>query len=255
MQISTNEPAFRPVVDEIYRLRVSHHLPRMPSKLMLLSVFHDLVKPQWRAVLLELKSAGSLPVSEIARRVGASYMAAKQHCEELKNNGYLDRTRVPRSAVGRPEIFYSLSAKADPLFPQAGIAFTLHLMDELKNLLGENVPEKLLFQHFQSQQDRWQILIPREKSIAAKASALCALREKDGCHSTFKHSADAICHIEELHNPLQRIFERYPRAVTMELRMIENLLDTRVQRRELPSGRNSLPRVIFEIPCASISSK
>jgi predicted ArsR family transcriptional regulator len=214
---------------------------------MLLPVFNDLIKPQWRAVFLELKRAGGLPVSDLARRVDASYMAVKQHCEELKKIGYLDRTRVPRTAVGRPEVFYSLSAKADALFPQAGLGFTLKLLDELKHLLGESGPEKLLFQHFQNQQDRWEPLIGHMKAFEEKAGTLFSLREKEGCHCNFKIVSETLLHIEELHNPLQRVFEAYPRAVTMELRMIEQLLETRVTRRELPSGRNAQARVIFEV--------
>lgn len=214
---------------------------------MLLPVFNDLVKPQWRVVLLELKSSGGLPVSELARRVDASYMAVKQHCEELKKTGYLDRTRVPRTAVGRPEVFYSLSAKADALFPQAGVGFTLQLLEEMKKLLGENVPEKLLFQHFQNQQDRWKPLINHMKSFEEKAGTLFSLREKEGCHCNFKIASPTLLQIEELHNPLQRIFECYPRAVAMELRMIEQLLETRVVRREVPSGRNAQMRIVFEV--------
>ena len=95
---------------------------------MLLPVFQDLIKPQWRAVLEELKLSGGLPVSELARRLDASYMAVKQQCEELKKLGYLDRSRIPRTAVGRPEIFYSLSVKADALFPEAGLRFTLEIL-------------------------------------------------------------------------------------------------------------------------------
>lgn len=214
---------------------------------MLLPVFNDLVKPQWRAVFLELKTSGALPVSELARRVTASYMAVKQHCEELKKAGYLDRARVPRTAVGRPEVFYSLSAKADALFPQAGVELTLQLFDEMKKLLGESVPEKLLFQHFQNQQDRWKPLLGQVKSFEERAGTLFALREKEGCHSNFKIASETLLQIEELHNPMQRIFEHYPRATAMELRMIENLLETRVIRREIPSGRNAQLRVIFEV--------
>jgi len=33
----------------------------------------------------------------------------------------------------------------------------------------------------------------------------------------------------------------------MELRMIEQLLGTRVTRREIPSGRNAQARVVFEV--------
>ncbi|MEO5915340.1 MAG: winged helix-turn-helix transcriptional regulator [Luteolibacter sp.] len=211
-----------------------------------------MIKPQWRAVLEELKLSGGLPVSELARQVNASYMAVKQHCEELKKIGYLDRSRIPRTAVGRPEIFYSLSAKADALFPQAGADFTLDVLDELKGLFGESTPDKLLFQHFQKQQAKWQPLLAKAESLADKATKLVALREKAGCFIRCTHDPESGFRIEEFHNPLQRVFDRYPRAVAMEHRMIEELLGMRVGRRELAGGRAGQPRVIFEIPIPAI---
>lgn len=215
---------------------------------MLLPPFQDLIKPQWRVVLEELKLSGGLPVSDLARQVNASYMAVKQHCEELKKIGYLDRSRVPRTAVGRPEIFYSLSAKADALFPQAGAAFTLELLDELKSLFGESTPDKVLFQHFARRQEKWRPLLAKAPALAEKAAKLTALRERDGCFIRCLSDGDGGLKIEEFHNPLQRVFERYPRAVAMEQRMIEELLGSRVVRRELAGGRAGQPRVIFEVP-------
>lgn len=214
---------------------------------MLLPVFQDLIKPQWRAVVEQLKLSGGLPVSELARQVDASYMAVKQHCEELKKLGYLDRSRVPRTAVGRPEIFYSLAVKADGLFPQAGTAFTVELLEELKGLLGESTPDKVLFQHFQNQGDRWQALVGKVAAVPEKIAKLVALRQKEGCFIRVKPEVDGVTVIEEFHNPLQRLFEKYPRAVAMEQRMIEQLLGVRVVRREQDGGRAGQPRVVFEV--------
>ncbi len=214
---------------------------------MLLPVFQDLIKPQWRVVLEELKLSGGLPVSELAKRVDASYMAVKQHCEELKKAGYLDRSRIPRTVVGRPEIFYSLGVKADALFPEAGSGFTLDLLDVLRGQYGDNAPDKLLFQHFQNQQEKWLPMLSKESSLTAKASKLVALRNKEGCSARVGEDPGKGLCIEEYHNPLLRIFERYPRAAAMELRMIEQLLGVRVARRELSGGRTGQPRVIFEI--------
>jgi len=214
---------------------------------MLLSVFQDLIRPQWRAVLEELKLSGGLPVSELSRRVNASYMAVKQHCEELKKLGYLDRARIPRTAVGRPEIYYSLAAKADELFPHAAGVFTLSLLEEMKVLFGENAPDKLFFQHFQNLYDKWLPVVTKETTVDEKTAKLVALRNKEGC---FGRSSDGVEHgtcFEEFHNPLQRIFEVYPRAAAMEQRMIEQLLGIRLNRSEIAGGRTGQPRVVFEM--------
>jgi predicted ArsR family transcriptional regulator len=214
---------------------------------MLHPAFQDLIKPQWRAVLAELKNSGAMSVSDLARHVGASYMAVKQHCEELKKLGYLDRSRVPRTLVGRPEIYYSLSPKADLLFPQAGVDFTLELMAGLKSLSGESMPEKLLFQYFQKLQAKWQPILAKLPTIEEKFEKLATLRAKEGSLIRCRKLNEMGLALEEIHNPLQRIFEQYPTAVSMELRMIEALLGVRLSRSEISGGRGSQPRVIFEL--------
>jgi predicted ArsR family transcriptional regulator len=211
---------------------------------MLLPVFKDLVRPQWRAVIETLKQSGGLPVAELARATGTSYMAAKTHCEELTKAGYLVRTRLPRTEVGRPEIFYSLAAKADDLFPQAGVKFTLELLDEVKRMFGETAPEKILFQHFQNRFETLATALDRFESLPDKIAKLASLRCKEGCASAAETDPPRLT---ELHNPLARIMERYPRAAAMEQRMIEQLLGRRVTRRELPGGREGTARVVFEI--------
>lgn len=214
---------------------------------MLLPVFRDLIKPQWRAVIEALKLRGGMPVSEICRKTGGTYMTVKIHCEALAKAGYLVRTRLPRTQVGRPEIFYSLAAKADALFPQAGVDFTLELLDELRLMHGESAPEKLLFQHFAKLAVRLEKQLTNLASPAEKACKLATLREKNGCASRCEQEPGQPIRIVELHNPLQRIFERYPRAAAMELRMIEQVLGTRVVRREVPGGRETTPRIVFEL--------
>jgi predicted ArsR family transcriptional regulator len=154
--------------------------------------------------------------------------------------------------VGRPEIFYRLTDKADALFPQAGVNFTLGLLEELKAHYGESFPDKLLFQYFEKQQAVWARRLEKCQSLVEKATKLAALRVKDGCFGQCKYDPDAGFRMEEYHNPLQRIFECYPRAVAMELRMLEQLLGTRVTRREMPGSGSVPPRVVFEIPTLGV---
>lgn len=222
-------------------------MPNVSQLAMLLPVFQDLIKPQWRVVIEHLKFSGGMPVSELSREVGSSYMAVKQHCEELKKLGYLDRSRLPRTAVGRPEIFYSLSARADALFPEVGASFTLSLLEELKGLADEATVDKLLFQHFQKIYETWEPAISKSATMAGKAAKLAVLRGKSGYHSRLQTAEDGQFTLEEVHNPMQRVFEKFPRAMAMEVKMIEQLLETRIVRKEFSGGRTGQPRVLFEL--------
>ncbi|MFT3991642.1 MAG: hypothetical protein QM680_09565 [Luteolibacter sp.] len=205
------------------------------------------MKPQWVETIEQLKLSGGLPVSELARRLGASYMAVKQYCEDLKDLGYLERTRLPRTEVGRPEILYRLTAKADALFPQAGAQFSLDLLEQVRALFGENAPERLIFQYFQSQQEQWKPKLTKAKSLVEKATLLAALREKAGSFGRCRYDAEKGFRIEEYHHPLEAVFIKYPRAILMEVRMLEQLLGTRVNRVEIPGGKHGPARVDYEV--------
>jgi predicted ArsR family transcriptional regulator len=210
---------------------------------MLLPVFNDLVKPQWRTVIEALKQSGGLPVTDLMKHTGGSYMAVKTHCEELTAAGYLVRTRLPRAEVGRPEILYSLAAKADALFPQPGTDFILGLLDETKRMFGDTAPEKILYQHFQNRFEQLAAVLDRIEDPRRKLEKLAALRIAEGYASTVE--TDPL-RLVEYHHPLARVFGRYPRAAAMEQRMIEQLLGQRVIRRELPGGREGTPRFVIE---------
>ena len=201
---------------------------------MFIAAFQDLLKPQWLNTLSELKTSGGLAVSELSRRLDASYMTVKQHCEDLTKKGYLKRSRVPRTEIGRPEIFYRLSEKAEALFPTVPVGFTLEILDQAKQLFGENAPERLLFQHFQKQEEEWKVRLSKGSTLLYRAQLFAKIREKEGLFLRCVHDPETgRILLREFHHPLRKIFESYPRAVTLELRALEAALGVRVAR-EIP---------------------
>lgn len=214
---------------------------------MMLPVFRDLIKTRWRVLLEELKHRGGQPVADLARATGGSYMAVKAACDELTKAGYLVRTRLPRVMVGRPEIHYSLAANADALFPQAGLDFSLELIRHMKRLYGDNAPERLLFQLFQDRGEAWHKALENIPDAPGKLTKLASLRTREGCASRCESEAGVSLRMVELHNPLQRLFETFPRAVAMELRAIEQAMGCRISRSEIAAGRETTPHVVFEV--------
>ena len=211
---------------------------------MFLSAFHDLLKPQWLSTLVELKNSGGMPVSELSRALGASYMTVKQHCEELTKRGYLMRSRIPRTGIGRPEIFYRLSEKAEAMFPAIPPSFTLDLMDHARHLFGETAPEKLLFQHFQKQEAHWKERLCKAASLVARARLFAKLREQEGCFTRCIHDeGEGGVILREFHNPMRPVFEKFPRALSMEVRAMEAALDCRLDRKVV-LGLGGLPSYV-----------
>lgn len=214
---------------------------------MFLKGFRELVKEPWVKILGELKFSGGLPVPELCRRLGGSYMGIKDQCEALRKRGYVETWRVPRTGVGRPEIMYRLAPKADGLFPEAGLELSMGMLESARRLFGDTAPERMLLDYFQALREDWQPRLQRAKSLVEKATILSSLREKIGCFSRCKYDADRGFRIEEFHHPMRAVFEAYPNAVQFEVRMMEELLGTRVVRKEIPGGRGGPARVDYEV--------
>ncbi|MFK7849668.1 MAG: helix-turn-helix transcriptional regulator [Akkermansiaceae bacterium] len=206
--------------------------------------FNDLLKPQWLAILTELKGAGGMAISDLARELSSNYMTVKQHCEELTKRGYLMRSRVPRTGIGRPEIFYRLSDKAAGMFPSIPSSFTLNLLDHVQQTFGDIAPEKLLFQHFQQLEAKWKARTSAGKTLEDRAKLLIAHREIDGLQMKVVADEESQSLIlREFHNPLVEIFEKFPRALAMEQRAMESALGCRLKR-EVILGQGDLPKYV-----------
>ncbi len=203
---------------------------------MFTPAIQDLAKPQWLAAIRALKTSGGMPITRLAEHLGVSYMAAKQYGEDLTKLGYLERIRTPRAAVGRPEIFYRAAAKSDSLFPEPGMDFSMELLENSRLLFGENAPERLIFQHFETLRPRWSRELQSFTNPAERAKKLAALRRAAGAICSYEEQHPPCPRLIEPHHPLMPLFRKYPRAATIDTRMIEELLGTRVERIESESN-------------------
>lgn len=198
---------------------------------MFLNAFHDLLKPQWLNVLVQLKMSGGMAVSDLAKELGGSYMTVKQHCEALSKLGYLIRIRVPRTEIGRPEIFYRLAEKADAMFPAMPPAFAVQMLEHARALFGETAPEKLLYQYFQEQEIYWKSRISQGTTLLYQAGLFVKLRSKEGLFMRCLHDEiSGKITLREFHHPMRPIFEKFPRAVAMELRAMEEVFGLKISR-------------------------
>ena len=195
------------------------------------NAFHDLLKPQWLGVLMQLKMTGGMAVTDLAKELGGSYMTVKQHCEDLTKHGYLMRIRVPRTEIGRPEIFYRLAEKADAMFPAIPTSFSLQMLEYARTLFGETAPEKLLYQYFQEQEISWKNRISQGTTLLYRAGLFVKLRSKEGLFMRCMHDeSNGKITLREFHHPLKPVLEKFPRAVVMELRAMEEALGVKISR-------------------------
>ena len=83
-------------------------------------------------------------------------------------------------------------------------------------------------------------------SLAEKATKLAELRDSEGCFSKCTYEANEGLRIEEYHHPMSAIYEVYPNAVRMEVQMMEQLLGTRMARKNIDAGKGR-ELIIYDI--------
>jgi len=189
-------------------------------------------RSQRLAVVNILKRSQGLTVRELALRLGMSYMGVKQHCLSLERDGYLSTFRRHRG-VGRPELLYNLTTKAQDLFPQADNVLSISLLEQARKLYGTSAAEKILFLHFQE----------RAKSYVAKvqgatpldrAKSFARLRDREGHMADFELEPGP--RIIERHHPMQALFTAFPEAVAMERDLVQRVLGAPVRREQRQAG-------------------
>lgn len=208
----------------------------------------DLAKPQWISAIRVIKWNGGMPISRLADALGVSYMAAKQYAEDLTKLGYLERIRTPRTAVGRPEIFYRAASKADLLFPSVSMDFSLELLESSRLLFGENAPERLIFQHFESLRSAWSAILLPLPDPMERATKLAELRNLGGAVCSFVREGNACPRLVEIHHPLKALFRKYPTAVAMDTRLITELMEMRVERVEKGNASSAVEYLLQGMP-------
>lgn len=185
-------------------------------------------KSQRLQVINKLKRTHGLAVSELAAKLGMSYMGVKQHCIDLHKDGYLDTWRRPKP-MGRPEMVYRLTKRAHELFPTASNSFTIELLESAKKLYGPAAADKLLFTVFQKKEERY---IERVKgdTLPQRTKWLVRLRDNEGFMSEFE-SEDGL-RVVEHHSPILDLLQAFPIVARLEGEMIQRVLRAPVRREE-----------------------
>jgi predicted ArsR family transcriptional regulator len=207
-----------------------------------LKILRRLAKPHWFEILELVKCSSGLAVGELAEAMGMSYMGVKKHCAAMQKLGWLDTWRSPK-AVGRPEKLYRLTEKVAPLFPQIGNEVCLSILEAAAQL-DANAAEKLMLSFFRSQTEKLATTVAAG-SLPERAERLAAARKTAGHYSRVGGNEEGGLVLEEFHQPLQPLFDRYPTLERMETQMFERLLAARVERSVSRSA--GLTRYRFDI--------
>ena len=93
-------------------------------------------------ILFLLKKHKAMSVDELSSHLGITPMGVRQHLTILEKDGLI-RSEKMRRGMGRPSHIYSLTDKAENLFPKHYDSFAKELLQDLYDMLGEEFVKEL----------------------------------------------------------------------------------------------------------------
>ena len=153
------------------------------------------------AVLMQLKNKGALTSGAIAESLTMTSMGARQHLLRLEQQGMVS-SFMQKAKVGRPKQLWQLTAKAHATFPNRHADLTMHLIDSVKVVYGDEGLEKLIAVRENKILSDYQAQLADETELADKLTKLAHLRCQEGYIATIEQISDKEYLLIENHCPI-----------------------------------------------------
>jgi predicted ArsR family transcriptional regulator len=193
-------------------------------------------------ILEYLQRSGRGSVKELGQLLGLTPTGIRQHLTVLERDGLVD-AREERGRVGRPTLVYSLTEKADSLFPKTYDVLASVLLEEIRATDGN---EKL---HQMLQKVAARLAAPYTDRVEGKATGervkeTARIMEEQGCVVDFSEN-EGEYYIDEYTCPFPKTAARDRSVCALHVEFVRILsdADTRLSRSLLRGERACTYRI------------
>jgi predicted ArsR family transcriptional regulator len=154
-------------------------------------------------ILYLLKSKGPQTASQLAKRLGVTAMAVRQHLYGFSGSGLVEFTDQ-RRPVGRPVRVWRLTERAAARFPESHAELTLEMIAAVRATFGEEGLDRLLAERTRLQLRAYRKLIRAAggRSLESHVRVLAAIRREQGYMAEYVARADGSLLLRENHCPI-----------------------------------------------------
>lgn len=177
-----------------------------------------------------LRQRGGMTAGDLAREMAITSVAVRQHLEVLTASGLVAAT-TERRPVGRPRRVYSLTERADDLFPKAYHTLANVILEQLQEREGGGGVLELF-----DGRRRWleRQYRPRVegKGLAERVATVAQIQEENGYMTEWEQRDDGSFVLREHNCPICKVACNFPQACQKEMELLSNLLDADLTRDE-----------------------
>jgi predicted ArsR family transcriptional regulator len=189
-----------------------------------------------RLLIDSLKQDGPQDAASLARRLGISAMAVRQHLYDLEAEGLVTHEAEARpvgsKVIGRPAKLWRLTPAADRFFPDGHAEFTVGLINSMKQAFGAEGLDKLLRVRAREQIAAYKARIDRQPSLPKKLKTLAEIRTEEGYMAEVTKANGGYLLVEN-HCPVCSVAAACTGLCTMELEVFRKTLGSEHEVRRI----------------------
>ncbi|MDQ1411936.1 MAG: hypothetical protein QOE07_524 [Acidimicrobiaceae bacterium] len=181
-----------------------------------------------RAILLTIKQRGEARAEELASTLGITPSAIRQHLTALLGEG-LVAIREQRGSAGRPKHVYSVTSRAEVLFPKTYGELTCELL-EYAGAEGPGTVDRL-FERRRQRRVRGAEIRLAGKSFDERVEELAKILDEDGYLADTVRGDDGEWRIVEHNCAILEVALRYGQACSSEIGFLRDVMpDAQIDR-------------------------
>lgn len=159
------------------------------------------IEPKTRQSILErLKRDGAKSAGDLAAALGVTAMAVRLHLYELRDQGLITATNMPRP-VGRPVKVWQLTDQADQFFPNGHADLVQDLIGGMRTAFGDPGLDRIVAVRAEKQIADYRAALSGSAGLAERLEILARIRTHEGYMALVEESQDGWLLIEN-HCPI-----------------------------------------------------
>ncbi|TQV86333.1 transcriptional regulator [Exilibacterium tricleocarpae] len=202
-------------------------------------------------ILRLLKTRGAMTAQQLAVLLNMTSMGARQHLHHLQNEGLVS-TFDRKEKVGRPSRYWQLTTTAQQHFPDRHADLTLALIDNVRELFGEEGLQQLIDKREREAEANYSRELAALPELGARLARLAELRSGEGYMAEVIEQSPGQWLLVENHCPICAAAASCRNFCRSELAIFRRCLRARVERSEyILDGARRCAYLITALPAES----
>lgn len=175
------------------------------------------------AIVQELKLNGAMTSGQLAEKLHMTSMGARQHLLRLEQKRLVNSYML-KAKLGRPKQMWQLTQQGHNQFPDRHAELTIHFIDSVTRLFGEQGLEKLISDREQQMLTVYQNALSNCQNLHDKVTKLAVLRTEEGYMATVDVISDKCYRLVEAHCPICSAATKCQNFCRSELEIFQQIL-------------------------------